>query len=108
VEPWREAIKYAARRALVDPTEPHIWQPFDGPIQLDVLFRLPRPKSAPKRRWAPAGRPDLDKCVRAVCDALTDAGVWRDDSRVVDLNARKRYAIVSPPGADITISEVVS
>jgi hypothetical protein len=38
--------------------------------------------------------------VRAVCDALTDAGVWRDDSQLVELEAQKVYA-VDAPGVEI-------
>nr|DAN37658.1 MAG TPA: Endodeoxyribonuclease RusA [Caudoviricetes sp.] len=50
---------------------------------------MPKPK---RPRWdVPAVKPDLDKLTRAVFDALTDAGVWRDDSRVVDMRVTKRY-----------------
>jgi crossover junction endodeoxyribonuclease RusA len=86
-KPWRQAIIDAVRRdGAPDPT------PFDGPVALDVLFYLPRPKSAPKAIVRPAKKPDLDKLVRAVCDALTAAGVWRDDSQVVSVHAGKVFA----------------
>jgi Holliday junction resolvase RusA-like endonuclease len=39
---------------------------------------------------------DLDKLVRAVCDALTDAKAYNDDSQVTDLHAKKR--IMPPDG----------
>jgi Holliday junction resolvase RusA-like endonuclease len=44
-----------------------------------------------------AVKPDVDKLIRAVLDALTDAGVFRDDSRVVQVSATKIYA--DKPGA---------
>ena len=40
-------------------------------------------------------------------DALTDAGVWKDDSQVVDLRARKAWVgdegALSKPGAVIVV-----
>lgn len=88
VGPWREAIKDKAIRAW-------IVGPLDEPVVVDMVFTFARPAShyrtgrnasilrdgAPAR---PAGAPDLSKLARAVEDALTDAGVWRDDSRVVE------------------------
>jgi crossover junction endodeoxyribonuclease RusA len=46
-------------------------------------------------------RPDLDKLVRAVLDALSEAGVWRDDAQVVSVVARKAYG--SAPGLTVEI-----
>lgn len=85
-KPWRQAIVDAALAQL----DGH--PPIEDPVHLTVRFYLPRPKSAPKRVVWPAKRPDLDKLVRAVCDALTAAGIWRDDSQVVTLTASKAFA----------------
>ncbi len=85
-KPWRQAIVDAARAWL------NGCAPLDGPAKLTVRFYLPRPKSAPKRVTEPAKRPDLDKLLRAVCDALTAAGVWRDDDQVVTIAATKAFA----------------
>lgn len=99
VGPWREAVKaaylnrYGIRRS-----------PLDGPLQLSVVFDLPKPASAPKRFTRPAKRPDLDKLLRSTMDALTDCGVWRDDAQVVRIIAEKQYA-VNPPGAAISVTE---
>ncbi|MCX5119232.1 RusA family crossover junction endodeoxyribonuclease [Micromonospora sp. NBC_00362] len=86
---WREAVKTAALDAGTG-------TPIDGPIRAVVVFTLRKPDSAPKRRrtW-PHRKPDIDKLLRSTFDALTDAGVWRDDSRVVDLRTRKVF-----PGED--------
>jgi Holliday junction resolvase RusA-like endonuclease len=51
------------------------------------------------------GSGDIDKLQRSCFDSLTDAAVWRDDSQVVDVAARKRWADEdNPPGADIVVS----
>lgn len=67
--------------------------PLTGAIYLRLQFALPRPASTPKRRTPPAiKRPDWDKLSRAVCDAITSAGVYRDDSQVVEAWVSKRIA----------------
>lgn len=66
--------------------------PLDQPLLVVMTFTLPKPKSAPKTRTTyPDRKPDGSKLLRAVEDALTDAGVWADDARGIDLIARKRY-----------------
>ena len=56
-----------------------------GPVMVRMIFTMPKPASAPKRRriW-PMGMPDLSKLARSTEDALSDAGIWRDDARVVE------------------------
>jgi crossover junction endodeoxyribonuclease RusA len=122
VKPWREAVKYAALDAIdLRESAASPWQPFDGPLLVTAVFWLPRPKSAPKKRWAPDRKPDVDKLLRGCLDAITDAGVWHDDAQVVRINASKSYvggwfdlAILeyglrepAHPGASIVVSEVV-
>lgn len=86
VEPWRADIRGTIGRH-------HAGPPLTGAVEVKLSFVLPRPVSTPKRRTPPASkRPDLDKLVRAVLDAITSAGVWVDDSQVVDLRATKRLA----------------
>lgn len=48
-------------------------------------------------------KPDFDKIVRAVGDALTSAGVWRDDCQVCSAMVSKRYGETS--GVFVTVSE---
>jgi Holliday junction resolvase RusA-like endonuclease len=57
-----------------------------------MIFTVRKPKSEPKKRqtW-PDRKPDLDKYVRSSGDAMTTAGVWRDDAQVVELECAKRY-----------------
>lgn len=110
VGPWREAVKAAVLTATGRrPTT------LDGPVQVDITFILPRPKShlgtgrnaGRVRDSAPAEpttKPDLDKLLRSTMDALTDVGVLRDDAQVVRIEAAKVYAWPEePPGATIHI-----
>jgi Holliday junction resolvase RusA-like endonuclease len=84
--PWKYMVTAAAREALRDSP------PVEGPIAIDIEFYLPRPKSAQKRVVYPVKKPDLDKLVRAILDACTDAGVWKDDAQVVAVIATKSFA----------------
>ena len=86
LKPWRQAIVDASREVMAGRA------PLGGPVEVRVVFYLPRPKSAPKRITEPAKLPDLDKLIRALFDALTAAGVWRDDAQVIDVGARKAFA----------------
>lgn len=126
VKPWRQDVKTAALAAmearavmLYGGIGQVSLVRLTGAVALDVTFTFTRPKShyrtgrnahllrdaAPVR---PIGYPDASKILRSTEDALTEAGVWEDDSRVVDLSVAKRYANEGPdtlhiPGAVIRI-----
>ena len=103
VGPWREAVRAETQRALrIDRNH----EPFTGPVEVRVAFRLARPKTAPRVVIWPAKRPDLDNLVRAVLDGITEGGALLDDSQVVMLGASKRFAGNRPAGAWIEIVEV--
>lgn len=92
VAPWRQDVKLAAEGAIEGCGDPGAWVPMDGPLLLVVVFTLPAPLSLPKRRASyPCKLPDLSKLVRSTEDALTAAGVWKDDARVVECRAIKTY-----------------
>jgi crossover junction endodeoxyribonuclease RusA len=109
VRPWRQDVKAAAEG----------WRarsgvlPIDGPVVVRMTFTLPKPKSAPKtRRTYPMRTPDLSKLARSTEDALTDAGIWTDDARVIGYSKLwKAYPgedvdALDSPGAVIEIIEV--
>lgn len=109
VKSWREDVKHAAVDALAGRS------PAEGPLEVTIVFRLQRPQAHYGRRGgqpylkptAPAyvdRMPDLDKLERATLDALTAAGVWRDDGQVARLMTEKVYADPGIPGADITVA----
>jgi Holliday junction resolvase RusA-like endonuclease len=105
LKPWRTAVTYAALA-----TREQVY----GPVSVEMIFTILKPKSAPKSRVTyPDRRPDLDKLIRGVSDGLTDAGVWEDDSRVIRLTASKVYPNESKdalhvPGCVIRIEAVTA
>jgi crossover junction endodeoxyribonuclease RusA len=100
---WRKAITQTAQTIAIASD----WEQADGPIQLHLDFYLARPQSVSRTaRPFPVKPPDLDKLVRAVCDGLTDAGIWEDDSQVIRLIARKDYADTMEPGVHIQVTRL--
>ncbi len=115
LRPWREAVKHAALDAIAEWESREngggAWEPLAGPVHVIVSIRVARPKAhyrtgrfasilrpdAPT--YAPS-TPDIDKAQRAVFDALTDAGVWRDDRQIVAVYATKVYG---QPGATVYV-----
>lgn len=102
VEQWRADVRAACMQ---------VWgnrAPLDEPLLLQVEFVRKRPVSAPKRSTPPATTtPDLSKLIRSTEDAITSAGVWADDARVVRIEASKRVAeIDEQPGAHIRVVSV--
>lgn len=99
-KPWQQLVAEGASRALAASGG----EQYQGAVALTVTFWLPRPKSLPKRVLAHLKKPDLDKLLRAVKDALTKV-VWQDDSQVVLVVATKRYVDLGhAPHADLEIS----
>lgn len=93
VKPWRSDVRDAALSFLHRTNRTRY--PLTGPLSVDMVFSIARPKghygtgrnagvlkaSAPR---FPASMPDLSKLLRATEDALTSAGLWKDDALVVD------------------------
>jgi crossover junction endodeoxyribonuclease RusA len=94
---WRDAVAWEARAWQTE----HNAALLDEPCMVTITFRMPRPKSAPKRMW-PGTRPDVDKLTRAVLDALTGT-IIANDSRVCELHVYKRFAVDTAPGCSIKI-----
>ncbi len=101
---WRQDVIAAA----VQMREACGMETLDGPVQLFIEFRLPRPASVKiAKRPFPAVKPDIDKLIRNTLDGLTQAGVYRDDAQVVNLSVQKLYATDEPgggPGAVIHVA----
>ena len=113
VKPWRALVTAAAADL------PRLAG--SGPLRLDATFRFARPavhflpanrrRSAPElRAGAPvyhATAPDLSKLIRALEDALTDAGLWPDDRLVAVETGRKLWCGPDErPGADVLVAEL--
>ncbi len=96
---WRQLVAEGASRALADQGGTLL----ETPVRLSVSFFLPRPKSLPKRVAAHVKRPDLDKLLRSVGDALTGV-LWVDDAQLVRIEGAKEYAPPQrPPHVVITV-----
>ena len=87
VKPWRMDVKEQAEKALRQ-----LGHTLAGPLNVSMVFTLKKPSSAPKTRVTyPDRMPDLSKLVRSTEDAITDAGLWEDDARIVQCLSGKRY-----------------
>jgi crossover junction endodeoxyribonuclease RusA len=107
--PWRNAVTAAAVEAMEGRP------PISGPARLEVDFVFGRPRShyrtgkhagelkASASHYR-ASRPDVDKLVRAVGDALAGV-VLVDDAAIVELVARKVYG---SPAAHVSITELAA
>lgn len=94
---WQAELSY---RAIVA----HPRKLYDGPVEVQVTFTLPRPRSVTqKRRPWPGVRPDLDKLARTVLDAL-EGTVLSNDSRVCRLLVEKKYDDDYRPGVSVSVA----
>lgn len=102
LESWRDDIAGAAQdcQAAIGgaPIEAEI------PVSLTLLFCMAKPRSATKRTH-PAVRPDLDKLVRAVFDALRGR-LYADDAQVCHLETDKVYPDNGWTGVVISLREM--
>lgn len=113
---WCSSIKIAARDAMARelgrrPSRDEVL--FVGAVELEAVFLLPRPlahygaggRMRPRFGGvAPAVKPDLDKLMRALGDALSTL-CYSDDARIVDQTLRKRYVREGQaPGVAVRVS----
>lgn len=77
--------------------------PLENPLHVNFEFILPCPKSKLKRPQNADVRPDLDNYIKAVLDAGNGI-LWRDDSQVISLSAKKKYHYRLGEHAGIIIS----
>jgi len=116
LSPWRDNVRSAALAVYQNSNNPF----GSDPVSVQITFTFARPtahfgtgKNADTIKTSAPPFPsshaigDIDKLVRACLDALTDAGVWKDDSQVVDLHARKVWVdedvALDRPGAVIDV-----
>lgn len=85
--------------------------PSEWPLEVNVIFYMPIPKSATKRVRAEitqgivkhTKKPDLDNMAKAVLDALNGLA-YKDDSQIYSLTLYKTYD--DTPCTTVTIKEV--
>lgn len=87
--------KEAIAKAFLDSRLPCIDK---GPISVEIVFTLPRPKSVKQAVKLHDKRPDIDNYAKAVLDALNGLA-WKDDGQIASLKLCKEYAEYdTPPG----------
>ena len=85
-------------------------KPLAGAISLVILIYRSIPKSFSKKRTIqaqegyirPITRPDIDNIVKGIKDSLKGV-IWKDDSQVITLTAKKYYSDV--PRIEVAIGE---
>jgi crossover junction endodeoxyribonuclease RusA len=93
---WKKAVFYTVRQTSLPPES--VRQ--NSAVQIEAVFRFERPRGhfnaaghlkpdAPERH---AQRPDLDNLLKAVMDALTDAGAWHDDAQVWSVTSSREWS----------------
>jgi len=95
---WEKKIQ---RQAFLHYQVNKLWE---QPVALRLIFRLKKPKAHPKSKHVfHTKKPDLDKLIRSVVDALTGV-VYKDDNQVCSIHSRKEYS--NNPGVDIAVINI--
>ena len=93
----RETVEWESTAALMMRTLWATKRPHPRPVTVEVWAVASRPKRLRRRKdpeglmWRPA-KPDGDNVLKAVCDALSRAGVVSDDARIVEKRVLSLYA----------------
>ena len=75
-------------------------EPLQGPVRLLVKWLFPAGKAHKNGEWK-ITRPDTDNLQKALKDAMTKAGFWKDDAQVASEIAEKFWA--DKPGLYIEV-----
>lgn len=79
---WKDQAADTLRDLL-----PADYEAIVAPAEVSIICAVERPKTTK----LPAPRPDADNYAKSVMDAMTQAGVWKDDTLVVRLSITKRW-----------------
>ena len=106
---WKSSVRHAALAA---------WDKvmFTGPVRVSWIAYFPRPKShfytgkradqlRPEAKAYHTSKPDRDNLDKAILDALTNAGIWKDDAQVCCGEVCKYYPSQNT-GCRIEITEL--
>lgn len=93
LKPWRKLVSVEAQQAEGAMIRL-------GPLRLTASFYFAPPKKMPKDRHGMTTKPDIDKLIRGIADALTGI-LYLDDSQIVETRALKLYGL--PERAEIEL-----
>jgi hypothetical protein len=114
LRPWRQEMRSAFEEAFTRIWErsgdsgPRGWL-FSSAVEVSATFIFPRlawhDQQKKPRQKPHTTKPDLDKLLRALADALTESCVLRDDALITDYGRlKKRYAeIGESPGVMVIV-----
>lgn len=86
-------------------------EPFDGPVELRLVFVMPRPKSKTRKSHQPrepytSSRNDWDNLGKSTCDALNGLA-WRDDGQIAVAHVERWIAATDEqPHVEIEVGGV--
>jgi Holliday junction resolvase RusA-like endonuclease len=81
--PWRSVV--------IEALKPLATEPLGGAVRVHLHFYMPLLKKTPQYPITRSSY-DVDKLARNMLDAITQAGIIKDDSQVVSLITTKEYA----------------
>ncbi|KRL89872.1 RusA family crossover junction endodeoxyribonuclease [Lactobacillus kalixensis] len=95
VKAFKENVNLMAQKMMQE----HKLAPFDGSLEVRVVFYRPVQKSISKIEHArrvrgsvlPSVKSDLDNYIKSFFDGCNGA-IWKDDNLITDLHAVKRYS----------------
>lgn len=98
LKPWRQEVTAAALAAMNSNGVALVES--GRPVHIEARFIFQKPKSARKHAFEKTTKPDMDKLLRALFDALTGS-VFDDDAQVTKSTIEKLYGM--PSRAEITV-----
>lgn len=111
-KPWRQTMAAAFRQVTsVRGSRPGRWTckpgwPLDEPVIVSAIFVFPRPAKCMFGFPATRDTGDLDKLMRNLLDAMGDANVYVDDSRVIGFRetfSMYTGAVFLEPGVSVQV-----
>lgn len=97
---WARSVKIAAQNAMKRDESGLLV----GPIKLYCTFFTPQPKRVKSGLELSTTRPDLDKMVRSVGDAL-EGVCYKQDAQIAGIVATKFYSL--KPGVQVTVESML-
>jgi crossover junction endodeoxyribonuclease RusA len=88
VKAWHDTVAWAAVEAMTG------IPPLQGPVKVTLDFYLTHRRRA-----------DVDNYSKGILDPMTHAGVFCDDSQVIDLHVRKHYCARGEGRVVVTVDE---
>ncbi len=90
LRPWRQDVSMMAQEAMKKAPGVPNWHVTDKAVEVACYFYFQKPKSAGRKVTRKITKPDIDKLLRGVLDALTGI-VFRDDAQVVGVQCYKLF-----------------